>query len=72
MGPVQPTLGRPRLHRKEPSLAAKKGNLVEAKKADDKARAEPQDEPSDVNSALASPRMKALLEEHRAMGVRPK
>ncbi len=28
-------------------------------------------EPSDINSSLDSDRMKALLEEHRAMGTRP-
>jgi hypothetical protein len=29
------------------------------------------EEPGDINSALASDRMKALLEDHRKMGSRP-
>jgi len=29
-------------------------------------------EPSEINSALDSDRMKALLEDHRRMGARPK
>ena len=28
--------------------------------------------PHEINSALSSPRMQALLKEHQAMGVRPK
>lgn len=49
-----------------------KGSLVQAKRADDAAKATDQPEPHEVNSALSSPRMRALLEDHRKMGVRPK
>lgn len=34
-------------------------------------KAEGSPEPSEVNSALDSDRMKALLEDHRKMGARP-
>jgi len=37
------------------------------------AKVQPADapEPHEVNSALSSPRMRALLEDHRKMGARP-
>ena len=41
-----------------------------AKPADEAPEAK-KPEPHEVNSSLASPRMKALLEDHRKMGSRP-
>jgi len=48
-----------------------KVSVAKVKKVDDD---QPKDKlaPHEVNSALASPRMQALLKEHQAMGVRPK
>ena len=43
-----------------------------AKTADDTPKPEAkQPEPHEVNTSLASPRMRALLEDHRKMGARP-
>ena len=68
MGPVHPTLGRPHLNQK--------GNLMAAAKKQDKAeepaKAPKAPQPHEVNSALSSDRMRALLKEHQDMGVRPK
>lgn len=51
--------------------ATKATSVATVKAADD---AQPVDTsaPHEVNSALASPRMQALLREHQEMGVRPK
>jgi hypothetical protein len=49
-------------------MAAKKQAPEAAEKP---AKAPKAPEPSDVNSALGSDRMKALLEDHRKMGSRP-
>jgi hypothetical protein len=48
-----------------------KASLAKVKKVDDD---QPKDKqaPHEINSALSSPRMQALLKEHQEMGVRPK
>lgn len=52
-------------------MAAKKQSVAKVKAVEVD---QPKDTraPHEVNSALASPRMQALLKEHQAMGVRPK
>jgi hypothetical protein len=53
-------------------MPAKKGaSKKSSAKAAPKDESPASEEPHEINSALASPRMKALLEDHRKMGSRP-
>ena len=51
-------------------MPSKNGTKPKAEKAQDEPQAEKGPEPHEINSALSSDRMKALLEDHRRMGSR--
>ena len=51
-------------------MPSKNGTKPKAEKPQDEPQVEKGPEPHEINSALSSDRMKALLEDHRRMGSR--